>query len=68
MPKKIITVKTKIGKCIYNIEMDKRESIYAIIIEIERQMDIKDREIEILEIYDQFNPKTTRPHKNGNTA
>lgn len=50
MPQKLITVKAKIGKCIYNIEMDKRESIYAIIIEIERQMDIKDREIEIIEI------------------
>ena len=46
----LITVRAKIGKCIYRIEMDKRESIYSIIIEIERQMDIKDREIEIIEI------------------
>ncbi len=62
MPKKIITVKTKIGKCIYNIEMEEKDSIHSIQLEIEVQMELKNQEFEILEIsYDQ-NKTTIRNH------
>ena len=63
----LITVKAKIGKCIYRIEMD-----YASGSDIEKeiicQLDLKSQKIEILEIHDKTNPKSTRPNKNGNTA
>ncbi len=62
MPKKIITVKAKIGKCIYNIEMEEKDSIHSIQLEIEVQMELKNQEFEILEIsYDQ-NKTTIRNH------
>ena len=62
MPKKINTVKAKIGKCIYNIEMEEKESIHSIQLEIEVQMELKNQEFEILEIsYDQ-NKTTIRNH------
>lgn len=67
MPKNLITVRAQIGKCVYEIEMDEKDSLHSMQLEIEIQMELKNQEIEILEIYDQFNPKTTRPHKNGNT-
>ncbi len=62
MSVKIITVKAKIGKCIYNIEMEEKDSIHSIQLEIEVQMELKNQEFEILEIsYDQ-NKTTIRNH------
>ena len=62
----LITVRAKIGKCIYRIEMDQK-SCSDIEKEIIYQLDLKSQKIEILEIYDKTNPKSTRPYTNGNT-
>ena len=62
MSVKIITVKTKIGKCIYNIEMEEKDSIHSTQLETELQTEPKNQEFEILEIsYDQ-NKTTIRNH------
>ena len=62
MSKNLITVRAKIGKCIYNIEMEEKDSIHSIQLEIEVQMELKNQEFEILEIsYDQ-NKTTIRNH------
>lgn len=62
----LITVIAKIGKCIYRIEMD-QTSCSDIEKEIIYQLYLKSQKIEILEIYDKNNPKSTRYYKNGNT-
>lgn len=50
MAQKLITVKAKIGKCIYNIEMDK--ILNEIIQEVALQHDIPPERVQILGIMD----------------
>ena len=44
----LITVTAKIGKCIYQVEMERKESFAEILSEIEMALEISDKPIKII--------------------
>lgn len=68
----LMTIKAKIGKCTYKIEMDKQPSYQDIIQEVATQQEVEPKQVEILEIklaskiiYWISNPKTFETNLEG---
>ena len=45
---KLITITAKIGKCIYHVEMEQKETLADIISEVAAVLDISEKSIKIL--------------------
>lgn len=54
----LITVTAQIGKCIYHIEMERKESFAEILSEVENALEIKNKPIKIIRYVHQTNQST----------
>ena len=54
----LITVTAQIGKCIYQVEMERKESFAEMLNEIENALEIKNKPIKILKYVHQTNQST----------
>ena len=54
----LITVTAQIGKCIYDIEMDRKSSYAEMLTEVENALEIKNKPIKILKYVYQTNQST----------
>lgn len=68
----LMTVKAKIGKCTYKIEMDKKALYKDIIQEVATQQEVEPKQVEILEIslvskliYFRYYPLGFKPNLDG---
>ena len=55
---KIITVTTQIGKCIYHIEMQTKNTLAEIINEVKEQLELTSQPIKIIKYVHQTNQST----------
>ena len=58
MKTNLITVTAQIGKCIYHIEMERKESFAEILSEVENALEIKNKPIKIIRYVHQTNQST----------
>ena len=54
----LITVTAQIGKCIYNVEMERKSSYAEMLTEVENALEIKNKPIKILKYVHQTNQST----------
>ena len=58
MNNNLITVTAQIGKCIFHIEMERKESFAEILSEVENALEIKNKPIKIIRYVHQTNQST----------